>query len=329
MSDAAHKKISERQAEARRQNGKKSRGPVTEEGKQRSSKNSTKHGVWAIKLQAIDGGPLREDPEQMGQFVQAVLEELNPGDSLLLRQSAIDVADKMWRLSRAQRWEAYGYTTTDLHTSDWKQADWLVFLAALDRGGAAAIRTLGESSSSLDDLWYALSSLSFHLGMTEEALEEVADEEVAKALETLVTEDFEGPEDAARILEMKAEKRELEAEQLRASVRPGVVRDELDGSFSKNSERMVGHTSRELDRSLKRYWELWERMQMDQPTVDLEVELPEAEPSELPAEEAPSSEPAEVAPDGGGIDWNEVEALLDQHEIVAALEKVLGSTGEE
>ena len=47
MSDEVKKPISDRQAAARRQNGKKSRGPVTAEGKQRSSQNSTSRGYWA------------------------------------------------------------------------------------------------------------------------------------------------------------------------------------------------------------------------------------------------------------------------------------------
>jgi hypothetical protein len=55
-----------------------------------------------------------------------------------------------------------------------------------------------------------------------------------------------------------------------------VVREELDGPFTKNAERMVGHASRELDRSLKRYWQLWERLQLAQPTIKGQEEIPEA-----------------------------------------------------
>lgn len=50
-------------------------------------------------------------------------------------------------------------------------------------------------------------------------------------------------------------------------MRPDVVRQELDGAFSRNAERLVAHASQELDRSLKRYWQLWERLQATQPPV--------------------------------------------------------------
>lgn len=46
MSDTTRRSITERQAEARRKNGAKSRGPVSEDGKRISSGNSTTHGVW-------------------------------------------------------------------------------------------------------------------------------------------------------------------------------------------------------------------------------------------------------------------------------------------
>lgn len=54
MSEDSRKRITERQAEARRENGKKSQGPVTDEGKLRSSENSTKHGVWSRNLLALN-----------------------------------------------------------------------------------------------------------------------------------------------------------------------------------------------------------------------------------------------------------------------------------
>ena len=64
MSEEPRDGITERQAEARRQNGKQSHGPGTEEGKRRSSRNATTHGVWTRKLYPLDRGPLRETLEE-------------------------------------------------------------------------------------------------------------------------------------------------------------------------------------------------------------------------------------------------------------------------
>ena len=80
--------ITEKQARARRENGKMGRGPTTAEGKTRSAQNATKHGYWARALRAIDRGPLREDRTEMGAFVDAFVAELDPGDSFILRQAA-------------------------------------------------------------------------------------------------------------------------------------------------------------------------------------------------------------------------------------------------
>jgi hypothetical protein len=88
-----------------------------------------------------------------------------------------------------------------------------------------------------------------------------------KALLSLIRKHFVDIEDAATLLETMANERESEAESLYAAMRPYVVRQELDGAFSRNAERLVAHASRELDRSLKRYWQLSERVQTTQPPV--------------------------------------------------------------
>lgn len=268
MSEEPRDGVTERQAEARRQNGKQSHGPVTEEGKRRSSRNAMTHGLWTRNLYLIERGPLRESAEELNGFLIGYIQELNPGNNVILRQMALDVADKAWRLTRAQRYEVVGYSRPGSQNDLADQADMLLVVARRDRKAAAVLRNLPDSSIPSDELLIPFCRLAFHFGATEESLAPLADADaptVMKALLSLIARHFEDKADAAVLLESMAEKSEKEADGLYAAVRPDVVRQELDGAFSRNAERLVTHASRELDRSLKRYWQLWERMQTTQP----------------------------------------------------------------
>jgi hypothetical protein len=112
-----------------------------------------------------------------------------------------------------------------------------------------------------DDLTDALCSLSLDVGLLEEDLDwvdEVDPASVASGLATLVDERFGDQEDAATYLDGRASEREAEASALESYIRPEVIRREIDGSFARNAERLVSHASREYDRSLRRYKELFE-----------------------------------------------------------------------
>lgn len=268
MSEEPRDGITERQAEARRQNGKQSHGPVGKEGKRRSSRNATTHGVYTQKLYLIDHGPLRESSEELNAFMSGYIQELNPGNNMILVHMALDVGDKAWKLTRAQRWEVVGYSRPGSQNDLADQADMLLVVARRDRKAAAVLRNLPDSSIPSDELWGPFGRLAFHFGASEKSLAPLEDADaptVMKVLLSLIARHFEDTVDAAVLLESMAEESEKEADGLYAAVRPGVVRQELDGAFSRNVERLVTHASRELDRSLKRYWQLWERMQTTQP----------------------------------------------------------------
>ncbi len=149
------------------------------------------------------------------------------------------------------------------------RAGWILHLASEDRKGAAVVSKLPDPSILSDDLWNPYCRLAFHFGATEESFVPLEDADAPtrmKALLFLINQRFQSVEDAAALLESLAEKREIEAEEIYNWVSPEVVRKELDGAFSRNAERMTTHTSRELDRSLKRYWQLWDRIRNTQPT---------------------------------------------------------------
>jgi hypothetical protein len=82
------------QIEANRANARLSTGPRTEEGKQRSSQNSLKHGVTA-KSDVLP----TEDPDPYKRFARALIAGLKPQGELET-QIARNLASIQWRLRR-------------------------------------------------------------------------------------------------------------------------------------------------------------------------------------------------------------------------------------
>jgi hypothetical protein len=76
-----------------RQNGARSQGPVTEEGKTRSSQNARKHGLTARK--SIVVAPEEED--EYLRYYEAMFAKLDPDDELQATLAEI-VVQSAWRL---------------------------------------------------------------------------------------------------------------------------------------------------------------------------------------------------------------------------------------
>ena len=70
------------QIRANQQNAKKSTGPRTAEGKARSSANALRHGIYADSRRAITHGLLGEDNAQVEHFLDTVVEELAPRNTV-------------------------------------------------------------------------------------------------------------------------------------------------------------------------------------------------------------------------------------------------------
>ncbi len=93
--------VSHARAAASRQNGAKSGGPMTPEGKARSAQNALKHGMRAQQHLVLP----EEDAAEFAALEAALLEELAPVGALqavLARRVAVAA----WRLARADRIEA-------------------------------------------------------------------------------------------------------------------------------------------------------------------------------------------------------------------------------
>lgn len=81
-------KPTDAQKRANAANAKKSTGPRTEEGKQRSSQNATTHGVFAAKRRVITRGSMAEDPTEVDGFLVSLLEAYAPQGAV--EQRAVD-----------------------------------------------------------------------------------------------------------------------------------------------------------------------------------------------------------------------------------------------
>src|SRR6185295_12460510 len=84
-----------RQFEANRRNARKSTGPTTEEGKQRSRCNAVRHGLTA---ETVIGA--LEDAEDYKAFEAAIAADYD-AQSVVERELILRLASLLWRLRRA------------------------------------------------------------------------------------------------------------------------------------------------------------------------------------------------------------------------------------
>ena len=84
----------EKQLEANRRNAQYSTGPKSEHGKQNSSRNSTRHGLFAVP----------QSTEAHDHFTAAIVADLNPANHLE-RQTAQLIAEDHYRLNRIREIE--------------------------------------------------------------------------------------------------------------------------------------------------------------------------------------------------------------------------------
>jgi len=290
MSDTSGEKpITQRQAAARRENGKKSRGPVTEEGKRRSSKNSLKHGVYGLTFAAIERGALREEPEEIDAFVTAVVSELDPGDSLVLRQLAANVAVEMLRDNRALRWEALGYSRASSYP-EVTRADVMTHRAWKSRYAAETVHRMPDSSLTSRELWDALAVLGGDVTDDEtwfDVREDTSAEVMHQAVDQLIRRHFSDKEEAVEVLNANALRLEDESNAIRRTFQPEVAYSEVNGSFTENVMRLRAHTSRELDKATDRYWDAWRRLRAGE-APERETNLPGEESDTAPDEPTPA-----------------------------------------
>src|SRR3984885_946130 len=88
-----------RQIDANRRNARKSTGPITQEGKQRSRCNAVRHGLTA---ETVIGA--LEDAEDYQAFEAAIIADYD-AQSAVERELVLRLASLLWRLRRATTME--------------------------------------------------------------------------------------------------------------------------------------------------------------------------------------------------------------------------------
>ena len=104
-----------RQIEANRRNARKSTGPTTEEGKQRSRCNAVRHGLTA---ETVIGA--LEDAEDYKAFEAAITADYD-AQSAVERELVLRLASLLWRLRRATTMETGLFEIQADHLSGFRQ----------------------------------------------------------------------------------------------------------------------------------------------------------------------------------------------------------------
>ena len=105
-----------RQIEANRRNARKSTGPITEEGKQRSRCNAVRHGLTA---ETVIGA--LEDAEDYKAFEAAIIADYD-AQSAVERELVLRLASLLWRLRRATTMETGLFEIQADHLREFRQA---------------------------------------------------------------------------------------------------------------------------------------------------------------------------------------------------------------
>jgi hypothetical protein len=101
-----------RQIEANRRNARKSTGPTTEDGKQRSRCNAVRHGLTAETVIGV-----LEDVEDYRAFEQAIIADYD-AQSAVERELVLRLASLFWRLRRATTMETGLFEIQANHLSE-------------------------------------------------------------------------------------------------------------------------------------------------------------------------------------------------------------------
>jgi hypothetical protein len=104
-----------RQIEANRRNARKSTGPITDEGKQRSRCNAVRHGLTA---ETVIGA--LEDAEDYQAFEAAIIADYD-AQSAVERELVLRLASLLWRLRRATTMETGLFEIQAEHLGEFKQ----------------------------------------------------------------------------------------------------------------------------------------------------------------------------------------------------------------
>jgi hypothetical protein len=134
-------------AEIARENGARSKGPKTEEGKARSSQNALKHGLTAKKWVGLPS----DAEDKFEVFREGILQDLRPQGPIQLHL-AETVVQCMWRQRRILSMEARLEQGFEDSEEDFANMSWLKGYTAIARYEAHIDRTMHRAMKTLQEL---------------------------------------------------------------------------------------------------------------------------------------------------------------------------------
>ena len=267
-----HKRqITPRQAAARRENGKKGRGPTGEDGKAVSRLNAIKTGVYSNLDTHIASGPLAEDKNEYNEFQRLLIDELyyrelerhRLDESPLLLEAAHDVFIALRNKRRWRSWAALSYEDTAPPSPLPPPSAYTEMSNMRDLAAAETLRNVAYASKG--DLDNALGAIGNHTivegDRTWARLGDSATRDKIQATLLLLLENHDiGLEEAAEALEVRVASRAEQLERERRAEAVQGVRELLRGDSLRRLIAAESHTSRELDRAWRHYVAVLERL---------------------------------------------------------------------
>jgi hypothetical protein len=125
--------------ETNRRNAQSSTGPRTAAGKAVSRQNAVKHGLSSRLAVAIPSGPFLEDAEEVQQFVEQVVAELDP-QTAQEQAEALSIAGLYVRRRRLVEFETLALArSTEARIVRMPEGPSVITQPELERAGAAAL----------------------------------------------------------------------------------------------------------------------------------------------------------------------------------------------
>jgi hypothetical protein len=105
VGSADQSRSSAAQIRANRENAQKSTGPTSKAGKERSSRNAIKHGIFSARVEPVVDGSMMEDPGEFEERVRLLVASMNPTDPVEV-ELATRMAGVLIDLGRNDIWGA-------------------------------------------------------------------------------------------------------------------------------------------------------------------------------------------------------------------------------
>jgi hypothetical protein len=226
--------------EASRLNGAKSKGPVTEEGKEKSSRNAYKHGLFSSVVNLAR----QEDPENFKKLHEAIYQDYCPKNQMELHLVET-IVSCVWKLRRADEIETslLNHCDDDLGGRFERERDNIV---ALERIREKLEKRLKNSRKELEEMMKEnpIPMSNWEMEFARNHTPEICKSKVAELIDQRL--------EAVELLKQKEEQERLEWDRKRAEINEAIEEDERNGydTTAFQQEFMKEFAKQKLDRFL-------------------------------------------------------------------------------